>query len=222
VDVARFGTDITCVVIREGNRATGVVEWQGRDTRYSARRVRDIFHEIDADEIRVDDIGVGGGVTDSLKEMKLPVLPIDVGLAPIDNDAGHVNLRSELYKDLQDEFAEERIQITPEFREETSLMQEGTTLKVEYNDRNKRRIEPKANYRKRTGRSPNYLDSLMLAWADRAAKKSAATCGEEKTMTRGNLNPWAQAQKGRPRRRRLLDRRERRYHDEAVRSRHIG
>jgi hypothetical protein len=70
-------------------------------------------------------------------------------------------------------------------------MQEGTTLKVEFNDKNKRRIEPKTQYKKRTGRSPNYLDSLMLAYSDRVAKLSAGGAGDTDDEYRGHYNPYA-------------------------------
>lgn len=212
VDVARFGNDLTVLTFRVGDRIIDIKEWQGLDTRQTARRVRQESATFEPDSIRVDDVGVGGGVTDSLNEWGLPVVGVNVGEKPIDNEEGHVNLRSELYEDLQIFFTD-RIQLNPHIREETTLVQEGTTLKTEFNDRNKRRIEPKVAYRKRTGRSPNYLDSVMLACSDRVARRSVGGAGKERTMGRGNFDPqkgkrlYTHTEMKERRRRRLLDRR---------------
>lgn len=191
-DIARYGTDLTVITSRIGDRIDHVWEWQGENTQTTALRIKDIFNDLDYDEVRVDDIGVGGGVTDRLEEEGVNVVPVNVGESPIDDEESHINLRSELYGDLQEVFIETPIQINPKIRDETSLVAEGTTLKVEFNDKNKRRIEPKQKFKVRTGRSPNYLDSLMLAHADRVALKSVGGAGGAEGEYRGNYNPYEQ------------------------------
>jgi hypothetical protein len=206
-DIARFGSDLTCVAHRHGDILEDFDEWQGLDTQQSAKRIYELYGDLEYDEVRVDDIGLGGGVTDRLNELKVNVIPVNVGLAPIDDEETHVNLRSELYTDLQDRFKEPPfIVVNPQIREDTSLMAEGTTLKIEYNDRNKRRIEPKEKYRKRTGRSPNYLDATMIAFCDRIAMKSAGGSGLVIPMSRGHYNPYPN-RVGPTSRVRLMDRR---------------
>ena len=81
----------------------------------------------------------------------------------------HLNLRSILYHDLQETFVEDKIMIHPEVETYTTLMEEGSTLLIDWAEGkgNKRKIEAKKLYKKRTGRSPDYLDATMLAWADR-------------------------------------------------------
>jgi hypothetical protein len=210
VDPARFGTDLTCVAHRHGDILEGFDEWQGWDTRRSSKRIAELYWDLEYDEVRVDDIGLGGAITDNLNDMKpeINVIPVNVGLAPIDDEETHINLRSELYHDLQDRFIESPfIVLNPQIREDTTLIAEGTTLKIEFNDRNKRRIEPKEKFRKRTGRSPNYLDATMLAFADRIAMTSAGSGGVVIPMTRGHYNPYPN--RPRPKRVRLLDRRAR-------------
>lgn len=208
VDPARFGTDLTCVAHRFGDILEGFDEWQGKSTTWSSKRISELYHDLDYEEVRIDDIGLGGGITDQLMDMKpeINVIPVNVGLAPIDDEDSHVNLRSELYHDLQERFVDTPfIVVNPKIREDTTLVAEGTTLKIQYNDRNKRRIEPKEQYRKRTGRSPNYLDALMLAFSDRVAMKSCGAGGVVVPMNRGNYNPYPN--KKRTERPRLLDRR---------------
>jgi hypothetical protein len=205
-DIARYGNDLTVICKRRGWLVPEFNEWQGESTQVTAKRIRAIYDDEDYEEIRIDDVGVGGGVTDRLLEFGLNVIPVNVGEAPIDDEENHMNLRSELYHDLQDVFAEGEIHLHSRIREDTTLVAEGTTLKTEFNDRNKRRIEPKDKYRKRTGRSPNYLDALLLAFADRVAMKSAGASGEVEEAYRGMYNPYTK-EKVRPDHHRIWNRR---------------
>lgn len=77
VDPARFGDDYTTVVARRGRLAWVVDSWLGMDTVHSAKRVKDLAEKMrmcDADgkpyetdvKIRVDVVGVGAGVVDTL------------------------------------------------------------------------------------------------------------------------------------------------------------
>lgn len=77
VDPARFGDDYTTVVARRGRMAWVVDSWLGMDTVHSAHRVRNLVnglrytdehgtpYETDV-KIRVDVVGVGAGVVDTL------------------------------------------------------------------------------------------------------------------------------------------------------------
>lgn len=77
VDPARFGDDYTTVVARRGRLAWVVDSWLGMDTVHSAKRVQDLAEKMrmcDPDgrpyetdvKIRVDVVGVGAGVVDTL------------------------------------------------------------------------------------------------------------------------------------------------------------
>jgi hypothetical protein len=68
VDVARYGSDLTVVTSRLGQRVDQVWEWSGESTQVTALRIKEIFFDLEYDEVRVDDVGVGGGVTDRLEE----------------------------------------------------------------------------------------------------------------------------------------------------------
>ena len=189
-DIARYGSDINAICHRTGDRVHQFFEWQGMDTDFTSNRIAELALDLEIDEIRVDDVGVGGGVTDNLKVKGFNVVGINVGESPVDDPESHLNLRSELYADLQEKFVNEEIRLAPEVREDTSLIAEGTTLKIRYTDRNKRGIEPKEIYKKRTKRSPNYLDALVLAFSDRVSAESVARCSAEQSQFRGALNPY--------------------------------
>jgi hypothetical protein len=68
VDVARFGTDRTVITLAAGPRSgCSVVARQAATTETTGRVIAGPGKPI-ADEIRVDGVGVGGGVVDQLAE----------------------------------------------------------------------------------------------------------------------------------------------------------
>lgn len=67
-DVARFGRDKTIVMKRQGNVARIVWQVQGRDTQQIAGWLGAYCHDHRVDTLVIDDTGVGGGVTDRLRE----------------------------------------------------------------------------------------------------------------------------------------------------------
>lgn len=179
VDVSRFGGDKTVVTLRDGAFVEGYREWHKQDTEYTADEVRRIFDEFSlwkaphdkeprpVASINVDDIGVGGGVTDKLARRELPVAGIDVGSAATDSDR-YKNLRAELgYGELRLKyFVPGAIALHPSFRE-TSLSDEASSLQYKFAEANVIALEPKDAYRKRKKKSPDFFDSLMLAYATR-------------------------------------------------------
>ncbi len=164
LDVARYGADRNVLCYRAGDRVERFEAWQGQDTVYTAGRVAEAAEDWAAEFVHVDDVGVGGGVTDQLAAMDVRgVVGINVGAGATDK-AKHLNLRSELNLGLQSRFREGLIAIEPSIRDQTTLMAEGTTLKVGYSTGSRRKIEGKDEYKKRTGMSPDYWDALVLAF----------------------------------------------------------
>ena len=70
-DVARFGHDKTVVVRRQGPVARIVWRVSGADTMRTAEFLREYCTRNVVDAVVVDDLGVGGGVVDRLRELEL-------------------------------------------------------------------------------------------------------------------------------------------------------
>lgn len=191
VDVSRYGNDVTVVCVREGDYVSRFIDWQHAPTTLTSQRVYELFLELEASEIRADDVGVGGGVVDELLQMGAPVMGINVGTKPVLDDEHHLNLRAELFLDLQNRFAEGEIGLDPSVTEDSLFVSEATTLKIGYSTGNKRKIEDKVSYRKRTGRSPNYIDSTVLAFADIVCGPSHGTSTPDVVVRRGNMSPFS-------------------------------
>ena len=87
VDVARFGLDETVLYLITGHLATMLEAYNGRDLMQTAGRVKRWLPAVDV--AAIDDAGLGGGVTDRLKEDGDggKVMPVNAGskaLAPKD------------------------------------------------------------------------------------------------------------------------------------------
>jgi len=81
VDVARGGGDSNVFVIRCGNYATVLRRFRSNDTVFIGNLTKEFAdkYKIKANNVFVDDIGVGGGVTDTLKHLKFYVNAVKVG-----------------------------------------------------------------------------------------------------------------------------------------------
>lgn len=115
--------------------------------------------------INVDDIGLGGGVTDVLIRKGYPVNGIDVGEGPEtfeERDEMFLNKRAQYFWKLREMFARQEIGLDDD---ETGF--ELSKIDVEYTDRNRIKVEKKDNIRKKLqGRSPDRADCLMLTFAE--------------------------------------------------------
>lgn len=90
-DVARFGSDRTVIMRRQGGAASIVRRMRGNDTMQVAGALKSYCDENVVDVLVVDDAGVGGGVVDRLREMGLG------GTRLVPFNGGHTALNSRRY-----------------------------------------------------------------------------------------------------------------------------
>jgi hypothetical protein len=175
VDVARFGDDLTVVACRDGNFHNGFRVWAGMDTEYTADQVAMIARTLDVDEIRVDDVGVGGGVTDKLKrreDLRALIVPVNYGAAPTKTgDDGlplYANLKAQVHMELREKYFNLGQISLHHTIKETPFAAEGTDVRFGFSANGRVfKVESKDEYRKRkSGRSPDYLDATVLAFAE--------------------------------------------------------
>jgi hypothetical protein len=81
VDVARFGDNRTTLVVRQGKKVLSKECYWKEDTMQTVGRIinKIISENINHEDVSVDDIGVGGGVVDRLKEKGYNVNGVNVG-----------------------------------------------------------------------------------------------------------------------------------------------
>lgn len=171
VDVARFGDDETVICPRIGNAVLPLTRYRKADLMTTCGRIIHILemsmkkHGKKTAKINVDDDGVGGGVTDRLREV-LNEKSLSVTVTGCHNggkarDAHYANWGTESYFALRDRFNTGEIML-PRDDELTAQL---TTRKYSLNSRDQLILEPKADYKKRFKRSPDRADALVLAFA---------------------------------------------------------
>ena len=158
-DVARFGKDETVVMLIRGQVAEYAHLSHQADTMATAGQLARLRREHDASLIRVDAIGVGGGVVDRLAEIGEPVLGLDAGASP--SDPRFLNCRAEWYWLLRERFERGDISIPDDDELDAQLGE----LRYEYTSRGKIKIESKDDMAKRGLPSPDRADALMMGFA---------------------------------------------------------
>jgi phage terminase large subunit len=185
VDVARYGSCETVVVVRRGTRVTRLEAWMGQDLMTTAGRVVAIAREEAACGdvwIKIDEIGMGGGPLDRLREsdvarelkaLGIRVLGVNVAERPRDPERYELR-RDEILFSLRDRFRTGQISVPPDDRLTAQL----TSLRYFYTSRGRLQVESKEKLRERGLRSPDRADALALAFAPLAhGAPGYAGCG---------------------------------------------
>lgn len=172
VDVARYGSDETVIGVRRGDRFRVEETYVGKPTTETAGRVaaiaRRLYHELhEPVTVVVDDVGVGGGVTDQLRAVFAETLhhahvaAFNGGEQPYRAE-DYPNRRSETWFALADWLPD--LDLDPADRK---LLADVVAPRYGFDLRGRRVVEPKDVTKKRLGRSPDRGDCLVMAFSVR-------------------------------------------------------
>ena len=166
VDVARFGSDETVIAVRRGGRIRIAKSYTGRDLMRTVGEILSIARATAAEAeklpsellIVVDDAGLGGGVTDRLRELdEFPVVAFNAAERAWDPDA-YPNRRSEQWFVFAD--ALERLDLG----DDEQLAADLVAPRYSLDSRARRVVEAKAETKRRLGRSPDRADAVLLTF----------------------------------------------------------
>jgi len=159
VDVARFGADRSVILRRRGDRVEDIRVLRQMDTMQLAGWVVAAIRECNPAQVYADEIGVGAGVVDRLRELGHPVRGVNVA-HKAHQDGLYANLRAEGYWTLRQRFMSGSISIPAD----SQLVGELAALRYGYDSQGRLRMESKDEMRKRGLPSPDKADALMLAF----------------------------------------------------------
>jgi hypothetical protein len=175
VDVARFGNDLTVFCWRKGDVVLGLDSLRGQDTMETAGRVARAVNEgrVRPENVHIDDSGVGGGVTDRLREQGMDVHACVAAAKAIDAER-YENQRAEMFftlRDLLNPAIEDGALKLAQFEDRDELVNELAVIQYGTSSRGRLKIEDKAEIKKkRDGRSPDRADALALTYAPKEAE----------------------------------------------------
>jgi hypothetical protein len=189
VDVARYGADATCLIVRQGPVVRDIITWGQLSTMETCGRVTVELARLGLDphlghprwewvpgaeakvpasggpgqvHLRVDEIGIGSGVLDRFRELGYTVESFHSGRAPSEGGRDKfLNARAEAFWGLRRLLEQGHIALPRDLR----LWDELSALRWKVNSTGKIAIEPKEDTRLRLGRSPDRADALMMAFA---------------------------------------------------------
>ena len=159
VDVARFGDDRSCILLRQGPKVLDIQTFEGADTVQVANIATGILKSRkDIQMVFVDEVGVGAGVVDMMRRYDDRVTGVNVGRRP-------TNMK--LYKNLRVELWDKMRQDIPkvDLPSNDALKRELTTIEYDFTDQGQMRLERKVDMKRRGLESPDIADALALTYA---------------------------------------------------------
>lgn len=158
-DIARMGKDRTVFWHRKGLKTIKF----GIHTKLRTTQVCDQleqFMEFNKEaEVKIDDTGVGGGVTDEMTKRGYNVKAINFGGVAQNKDK-YPNWISEAWFHMAEVISEAQLPY------ESDLLMELTTRQWNQDTKGKRRVESKIEYKKRGFRSPDIADACIICYGE--------------------------------------------------------
>lgn len=170
VDVARYGENKTVFALVRHATVVGLLQYGKKNTMHTAENIIELCKRMESVNIKVDEIGVGGGVIDRCYQRGFPVTGVDVSKAATDKERFQ-NKRAEHYWNLRQRFEEGSISLYPlntqlSRENKIKLIEQLCSIRYEYNPSGKIVIWSKEKMRKEGIKSPDLADAIMLAFAD--------------------------------------------------------
>lgn len=160
VDVARMGSDRTVFWMRKGLKSLDYKVMQQKRTTEVCDLLEQFIDFNKSTELKVDDTGVGGGVTDEMIKRDYNVIPVNFGGKPANTDK-YPNWISEAWFTFAEILPEVRLIKNPD------LLMELSTRQWKQDIHGKRSIESKNEYKKRGFRSPDLADAVIICYAEK-------------------------------------------------------
>lgn len=165
VDIARFGDDATCFIVRQGPKLIDVKTFRGLDTMEVAAKVAEYQGQMQCSMIYIDAIGIGAGTYDRLKELGLPVKDVIVSSKSTEPNM-YLNLRAQLWGRMR-QWLENGADLPMFCRDrESNLAAQLTSMEYGYNNKMQIQLMAKRDLKKLGHPSPDIADALSLTWAD--------------------------------------------------------
>ncbi len=163
-DIARYGSDSTVFVARQGMNAFAGVEYSQLSTMETAGRLVNFVRKLNAAVLKIDGVGLGAGVVDRCRELltDIEILEMNAGEKPIDG-SNYADAGTEWWHTLA-----KRLQtgnIGGKVFAEKRVMQELTTRRYKYLSDGRMKLESKEDIRKKGLKSPDWGDALAMVFA---------------------------------------------------------
>lgn len=166
VDVARMGEDYSVIYSYHDGRLRLVDKWAKADATETTARIIKWAFELNAKEVRIDGVGLGGPIQDFVtkgSEGRFVTIGIVGNAASPDLDKW-INARAYYYDTMREDMRNGRIDIDDADKD---LSDELGDLEYHFrNARNALQVASKEEIRLKTGKSPDFADAALYACLD--------------------------------------------------------
>lgn len=173
VDVARYGDDETVIAVCDAGRVTIEQRYNGQPTTTTANYVVQMARQRSGPvRVVVDDVGVGGGVTDRIRELardeRLPIEVVASNNQARSPDDSYANWGSQAWGGLKELLKTRSISVP----DDDDLRGQLTGRKYTVDSKGRIALEPKPMMKKRGLSSPDIADAVVLATAGQVPTSS--------------------------------------------------
>ena len=155
-----FGADKSVIARWRGNQLENLEAKQGLDTQQVASWVASVANRVHADEVRVDTIGVGGGVYDRLRALGCRNARAYNSSARPSNRQLYINARAEGFWKFREAIERGEVGLP----DNAGLIAELSAIRYRFSPQGKIQIESKDELKPRLGRSPDLADAALIGW----------------------------------------------------------
>ena len=158
------GGDLNVFTMRWGNYAKVISVTQTDDTMTNVSEIETImarYPDLLAHNVFIDDTGIGRGVRDRCLEKKIQVSGVSVGEKP--TKVGFSNVKAQVNFAMA-KWLKEGNTIEDYKHNHRSVWEQLLWLKYKINSDKQIQMEPKEDLKKRSGKSPDFADSLALTF----------------------------------------------------------
>lgn len=164
VDVARFGSDFSTIVIRQGALILYSKKYKF-DTMALVGELQNLQKqfEFDWEDVAVDSVGVGGGPIDRLSELAYDVVEASNAAAPTDAEV-YFNFGAQLWGNVNEALLQGALAIS-----DSEMTEQLSNRKYEYRARKSGavlKLESKDQMKRRGVKSPDLADALSLTFVE--------------------------------------------------------
>jgi len=156
------GGDYNVYVVRWDNKAMLAGKNQSKDTMTNVIEIERMVEKygVKWEDVHIDDIGIGRGVTDRLREKGYSVNGVSVGGKA--SNKKFLNKKAQIYWKAR-EWAKNGHFVPCEVSYK-SIWDQLLWIKYKVNTEKQIKLEPKEDLKKRTGKSPDYADAFSLTF----------------------------------------------------------
>lgn len=177
VDVARFGDDQSVIYVRQGRKTHAIRKFRGLNTIQLSHLVQETANGYTLPTIFIDGIGVGAGVVDYCRSLKMKVIEANSSNSPSDTTR-YANKRAEMWDRVR-----QWLQSGAEIPNDDDLFQNLVSTEYSFTSKGQLLIESKMDLKSRGLASPDVADALCLTFYENVNPINMRAQGAIRTNT---------------------------------------